>query len=94
MMNIFCFRKRFEDSQEFQIENGVDILRNPAFDPAKKTVLYIHGYLETQANESINVVVNAYLQRGDHNIILLDWSDLAEGNYFLDAIPNAKQVNF
>lgn len=71
----------------------MDILRHPAFDLTKRTVLYIHGYLETQANESINVVVNAYIQRGDHNIILLDWADLAEGNYFVDAIPNAKQVS-
>lgn len=75
------------------MENAINIVSHPGFDASKKTVLYIHGYLETQANESISVIVNAYLERGDHNIILLDWSELADGNYFMDAIPNARQVN-
>lgn len=76
------------------LKEGVDILSHPAFDPANATLLYIHGYTETQANKSIDTIVRSYLQRGDHNIILLDWSQLSDGNYFMDAVPNSKQVSF
>lgn len=62
------------------------------FDAEKKTVLYIHGYMEAPSQESVNVIVNAYLKRNDHNILVLDWSSLADGNYLFDAVPNAKLV--
>lgn len=74
------------------LDNAKEILKNPKFDLRKKTVLYLHGYIESMANESIHVVVDAYIKRGDHNILILDWSALAEGNYLFDAVPNAKAV--
>lgn len=50
--------------------------------------------MEGPLQESVNVIVNAYLKRNDHNILVLDWSSLADGNYLLDAVPNAKLVFF
>lgn len=86
--------KTIDVKKDFQLDEGVDILSHSEYNPAYTTTLYIHGYNETQANESIEVIVKSYLQRGDHNVILLDWSLLADGNYFLDAVPNCKQVCF
>lgn len=65
---------------------------HPSFDKEKATVLYIHGYIEAPSDESVTVIVQSYLKRNDHNILVLDWSDLADGNYLVDAVPNAKQV--
>lgn len=62
------------------------------FDKRKPTVLYIHGYVEAPWHQSVDVIVKAYLKRNDHNILVLDWSDLADGNYLLDALSNMKQV--
>lgn len=28
------------------------------------------------------------------DLIILDWGELADGNYLLDAVPNAAKVNF
>lgn len=67
---------------------------HPKFDAEKKTVLYIHGYLEAPSQESVNVIVAAYLKRNDHNILVMDWSELSDGNYLFDAVPNAKQVSY
>lgn len=64
------------------------------FDKQKPTVLYIHGYVEAPSHESVNVIVQAYLKRNDHNVLILDWSELADGNYLFDAIPNMKQVKW
>lgn len=65
---------------------------NIHFDILKKTVLYIHGYGEGSKHESVSTIVDAYLQRNDHNILVLDWCELANGNYLVDAVPNVKQV--
>lgn len=69
----------------------------------------MHGFVETMEVESVRVITEAYLKRGDHSeyihlyiyrnssnlfldIIVLDWGELADGNYLLDAVPNAAKV--
>lgn len=74
------------------MDESCAMFAHPEFDPEKKTVLYIHGYLEAMSHESINVVANAYLKRKDHNVLFLDWAELADGNYMVDAVPNMKKV--
>lgn len=74
------------------MNDAQEILKHEKFDATKKTVLYIHGYLENPEVESIHVIVDAYLTRDDCNIIILDWGLLADGNYMLDAVVNAKQL--
>lgn len=69
-----------------------EILEQDEFDNAKPTVVYLHGFLETMEVESISVIANAYLTRNDHNILILDWGELADGSYLLEALPNALKV--
>jgi predicted alpha/beta-fold hydrolase len=76
----------------FDLNRSVDILSQPEFDNTKPTVMYIHGYVETQDSESIHVIVDAYQKRNDHNLIVLDWGDLADGSYMLEALPNAMKL--
>lgn len=40
-------------------------------------------------DEHIEVIVDAYQARDDHNLIMINWNELADGSYVLDAIPNA-----
>lgn len=60
-------------------------LTDPNFDIKIPTVVYAHGYVELQTDESIRTVMSAYLQRGGYNVLLLDWSNIAFGNYIVDA---------
>lgn len=39
-----------------------------------------------------NYYVSSYQKNGNQNILILDWGELADGNYLLDAVQNAKQV--
>lgn len=80
--------------RSYELDESCAIFGNAHFDVLKKTVFYIHGYQEGPNDESVNVIVDSYLQRNDHNILVLDWSQLANGNYLIDAVPNAKQVFF
>lgn len=74
--------------------SGGTRIGNEYFDMQRKTMLYIHGYAEESKYESVRAIVDAYLQRTDYNVLALDWSELASGNYLIDAVPNAKQVNY
>ncbi|KAF9412373.1 hypothetical protein HW555_009118 [Spodoptera exigua] len=63
------------------------------FDQNSPTVFYIHGFIEVAQQESIQVMVNAYLEaRPGTNVILLDWSNMAHGSYFFNAAKNTKKV--
>ncbi|XP_011695073.1 PREDICTED: phospholipase A1 member A [Wasmannia auropunctata] len=57
----------------------------------KPTVLYIHGFSENLASESVRTVVQAYLKRNDHNIIGVDYSQLANDSY-VTVVINAPHV--
>ncbi|XP_031848673.2 lipase member H isoform X1 [Nomia melanderi] len=45
-------------------------------DPKKNSVLYIHGFMENTIFDNVLVVVKGFLDRGDVNVIALDWSEV------------------
>lgn len=87
------FRREFSTNQIYELDELRAILSHNEFNKQRQTVLYVHGYVEAPSHQSIHVIVDAYLKRGDHNILVLDWSELADGNFFMDAVPNMKQVS-
>lgn len=66
------------DSDDFRLENP--------------TVIYAFDFLENHESISTQTIVDAYLLRGDHNILILDYGKLSGGNYVFDAVPNAIKV--
>ncbi|XP_014232599.1 lipase member H-like [Trichogramma pretiosum] len=65
--------------RSFSLDQTSDVLGS--IDQQKPFVLYIHGYEEHPSNESVQTIVTAYLQRASDNIVVLDWSAVAFGNY-------------
>ena len=53
------------------MSKAVDILEQDEFDNGKPTVIYVHGYIEHMEMESVKVVCEAYLKRGDHSNYLI-----------------------
>ncbi|ALC39869.1 CG17292 [Drosophila busckii] len=80
------------DSDIYDLHDSKSLLEDEHLDLKKNTVLYLHGYLEDPDVESIHVIAEAYLERNDTNLIVLDWGELADGNYIFDAVVNAKQL--
>ncbi|XP_017060656.1 inactive pancreatic lipase-related protein 1 [Drosophila ficusphila] len=80
------------DSDIYDLTDYQSLLEDENLDLSKNTVLYLHGYLEDPDVESIHVIAEAYLERKDTNLIVLDWGELADGNYMFDAFPNLKQL--
>lgn len=55
-------------------------------------MIYGYGYTEKYISMSTQTVVRSYIQRGDHNILVVEWSNYSDGNYLIEAIPNAYKV--
>ncbi|XP_031626943.1 lipase member I-like [Contarinia nasturtii] len=89
---IFFQGNSFSTQRTYELDESCAMFGNAQFDVLRKTVLYIHSYLEGPEHESVNTIVDAYLQRNDHNVLIMDWSQLAKGNYLIDVVPNAKQL--
>ncbi|XP_011883212.1 PREDICTED: lipase member H-B-like isoform X2 [Vollenhovia emeryi] len=50
-------------------------------DNSKPTVMYVHGFTENVERKSVQTVVQAYLDRRDHNILAVDYGKLANDSY-------------
>ncbi|XP_017758632.1 PREDICTED: lipase member H-like [Eufriesea mexicana] len=48
-----------------------------AISPEQDSILYIHGYLENVDAQNVQIPIAAYLDRGDVNVISLDWGTVA-----------------
>lgn len=59
---------------------------HPSFNKSLPSVIYIHGWLESgKLDSSVLAVRGAYLDRGDHNVICVDWSYYAR-NFHYDTV--------
>lgn len=83
---------RIDENKTYELSEAETILYSAGYNASKRTVLYMHGFLEVVIDESVQTIIKAYLARGDHNIIILDWSELAAGSYIMDALPNIRRV--
>lgn len=78
--------------QIYDLSQAREIVKNPKFDLNRKVVLYIHGYNESLATFTTQMIVNAYIKQGMYNIFALDWAVLAGGSY-PNAVTNSGQVS-
>lgn len=90
---VFFYGPNISDYKLYSVASIAEIANNKAFDKELKTVLYIHGFRENFKSESVETVVKAFIKKNDHNILVLDWSVYAKGNYVLYAVPNLIKVS-
>lgn len=50
-------------------------------------MLYGYGHTEEYYSLSTRTVVESYIERGDHNVLVLEWVDYNTGDYSTEAIP-------
>lgn len=90
----FYHGKSFLEYESFPITSVDLIVNHKSFDKNRTTLLYIHGYRENLTSDSVQTIVWAFMTRGSYNILVLDWSDYAAGNYITNAIPNLMKVRW
>ncbi|CAL1546631.1 unnamed protein product [Lymnaea stagnalis] len=67
-------------------------VRDNVFNPAVKTVVIIHGYLENTNTEWIEQMATAILQKGDVNVVVVDWSRGANNLIYYQSAANTRVV--
>lgn len=74
----FSSKFRFHPSEQIIGQNNFSLINFAGDLPTK---LIIHGYIANRFHGSVEPVKNAYLGRGDVNVILVDWEQLAHRLY-------------
>ncbi|XP_077289223.1 pancreatic triacylglycerol lipase-like isoform X2 [Arctopsyche grandis] len=78
---------------DYKLPRSQELLTDGKFQKSNPTILYVHGFEETAEQESVKVMAEAYLKgQPDTNFVLVDWANMAFGNYVLNAAPNTKKV--
>lgn len=91
---IFFCGSNLTQFEIFSLTSVDQISTHEAFNESLKTALYIHGYRENVTSESVETVVKAFLKRKSHNVLVLNWSAYANGNYVTNAVPNLIKVKY
>ena len=72
---------RSHSYQKYYAENVTQIMTHRKFNQSKPTVMYIFGWTRDPTDSTSIMITNAYLERGDYNLLILDWSDYNLGPY-------------
>ncbi|CAH0773568.1 unnamed protein product [Bemisia tabaci] len=68
------------------------ILSQSNLDERDPTVIYIHGFSEQGTGPSAMAIKNAYMSRGDFNVIVVDWNSLGAFPWYSHAVSNTRLV--
>lgn len=82
-----------DKSTRVNLRNAVDILKDPNFNRNKDTAFYTFDFLEKFDSLSSFLISKAFIDRGDHNLIILDYGRFSGGNFYFDAMPSSLKVN-
>lgn len=89
---MFPFRPDINNVFAVGLENISQIINHSSFDPNRTTVVHVHGLNQSPIQLRVQIITEAYLYVGGHNIILLDWAIPASESY-LQAVLNEIAVN-
>ncbi|XP_015115611.2 pancreatic triacylglycerol lipase [Diachasma alloeum] len=69
-----------------------DSIKNSTFNPSHPTKFITHGWKSSALSAGLVNLKNAYLRKGDHNVILVDWEPLASSTFYLGPMQNTWKV--
>ncbi|XP_066597163.1 hepatic triacylglycerol lipase-like isoform X2 [Prorops nasuta] len=74
------------------VPNNPASLRRSKFNARNPTIIYIHGYSDGAPGLSGVTIRNEYLNRGDYNVVLVDWAKLSALPWYVTAVQNTRLV--
>lgn len=88
---ISFFRKAPIGNTSYYLKDLNSLIKHEKFQSNRDTVLYFHGWTGNSENSIIHTITNAYLERNDHNVVIVDWGQYSVGEYFL-TIPKSTKI--
>lgn len=89
---LLTFRKTPQNHTNYFFNELSSLIKHKLFQFNRQTVFYIHGWTESFESQHINIVSKAYIERNDHNIVIVDWGKYSVGGYYL-TIPKFTQIS-
>ncbi|CAK1544570.1 unnamed protein product [Leptosia nina] len=89
----WLYTRQNPQSHQLLIPNDVASVRNSNFNASLPIKVIVHGWISSGTSEINPMIRDAYLQIGDFNIIVVDWSGAAGGIYTsaVLAVPSVGQ---
>ena len=69
-----------------------NLLNHKSFQLNRETVFLIHGWTESSKSESFDSMCKAYVERNDHNVVIVDWGQYSVGEYYF-TIPKFTKIS-
>lgn len=92
-VELVLVNKYYEKSSRYSLKDAVNILKDPNFyNNDRETVFFTFGFNDDQDSISTSVIAEAFSERNDYNLIILDYGKFSGGNFFFDALPNSVKV--
>ncbi|XP_023950731.1 pancreatic lipase-related protein 2-like [Bicyclus anynana] len=77
----FLYTRRNRATAQTLVIDNVNSITTSNFDAKCSTIVAIHGWVDDSHSEFNQAIKNAYLEKNDVNIIMVDWSPLSQGSY-------------
>ena len=74
-------------SQLYSVENLDTVISHPSFSTGRDTVIYHYGFSETPATDSVQDIVNSYVQVDNVNFFLIFYDNLST-----NTVANARAI--
>lgn len=74
---------RNHTTQYYKLQNFQEILKHKKFDADKVLVLYFYGFLQTPYQSSVREIVDAYVENGNFNFVLVNYESLFVNTIFV-----------
>ncbi|KAL4716380.1 hypothetical protein ACJJTC_006742 [Scirpophaga incertulas] len=93
------FSRSTDDFLELSLETAHDVFKSSWYNSSRNTVIFAHGFTGYPEGPAVSAVINSYLDRGDSNVVLLNWKEMAASiypnianSYLRWAAPNARKL--
>ncbi|XP_076638118.1 pancreatic triacylglycerol lipase-like isoform X2 [Colletes latitarsis] len=77
----YLYTTKTKENPELLYLNDVDGLKKSNFSIMKATKMITHGWTNSYKNPHIVKIRDAFLQNGDYNVIMIDWSKISKTRY-------------
>lgn len=77
---------------KYSLNHIANVTNHRNFNKHRPTVLYVFGWMMSAHAETSQLVISGFLNRGDYNVLVLDWSDYSVGIYY-QAMINISKIS-
>lgn len=84
-------RNPFEHTK-YSLSDVTQVVHHRDFKRFRPTVMFVFGWMMSPDADTSQLVIIGFLNRGDYNVLVLDWSDYSVGMYY-QAMINISKIS-